>query len=209
MSKKQKITELILDSDLSFEEIVVQSGAKASYVKSVFTQLNLNWEERDAEGIELKTIIVKEEDIEEIAEEDIPEDAEILENPSIVEVVVAENGEEDESVDEQAVEEASEQMEEESSEESSDESDDEGEENQIDEEFIKEVEKAYKGACRNYRNIAARMLKTILDDLKSEKPGQYQDRLNRMRKMHVRTILQKRLFSDVIEIADKYAKLIK
>ena len=100
-------------------------------------------------------------------------------------------------------------MEEESSEESSDESDDEGEENQIDEEFIKEVEKAYKGACRNYRNIAARMLKTILDDLKSEKPGQYQDRLNRMRKMHVRTILQKRLFSDVIEIADKYAKLIK
>lgn len=208
MSKKQKITELILDSDLSFEEIVVQSGAKASYVKSIFTQLDLDWEERDAEGVKLKTIIVKEEDIEEVPEEDIPEDAEMLEDPSIVEVVVAENGEEDESVDEQAAEEDSEQMEEESSEESSDESDDEGEENQIDEEFIKEVEKSYIEACRSYRNIEARILKTVLDDLKSQTVGRLKAQVLRMRKMHVRTRTQKRLFAKTVEVTDKYFKIV-
>lgn len=81
MSKKEIINKLI-EEGKSFEEIVVQSGAKQSYVKSCFTKLGKDWEDADDPTVELKVEIV------EVAEEDIPEGAEVLEEGlEIVEVV--------------------------------------------------------------------------------------------------------------------------
>lgn len=174
MSKKDKLIDMIENTDKSFEELVVESGYKASYVKKVFSELDLEWEDRDAEGVKLKTIIVKE-------EEDIEEIAEVEEQQPVSEEL------EDEQDDTPVVEEDN---------------------KEIDEEFIKEVEEKYVDACRRYRSIAARIFKTILDDLKSDDPGQYQERINRLRKMHIRTILQKRLFADAVKVADKYNKIV-
>ena len=79
MSKKEIINKMI-EEGKSFEEIVVESGAAQSYVKSCFTKVGKDWEDYDAEGIELKTVIIKEGiETEEVADEDIPEDAEVLE----------------------------------------------------------------------------------------------------------------------------------
>ena len=72
MSKKEIINKLIEEGN-SFEEIVVQSGAKQSYVKSCFTKLGKNWEDADDPTVELKVEIV------EVAEEEIPEEAEVME----------------------------------------------------------------------------------------------------------------------------------
>lgn len=72
MSKKEIINKLIEEGN-SFEEIVVQSGAKQSYVKSCFTKLGKNWEDADDPAVELKVEIV------EVAEEEIPEEAEVME----------------------------------------------------------------------------------------------------------------------------------
>ena len=84
MSKKEIINKLI-EEGKSFEEIVVQSGAKQSYVKSCFTKLGKDWEDADDPTVELKVEIV------EVAEEDIPEGAEVLEEGlEIVEVEVIE-----------------------------------------------------------------------------------------------------------------------
>ena len=58
MSKKQAIIDGINNGD-SFEEIVLASGAKSSYVKKVFTEQGVEWEKSDDPKIELKTIAVE------------------------------------------------------------------------------------------------------------------------------------------------------
>ena len=175
MSKKEKIEDLIKNTDKSFEEIVVESEAKASYVKSIFTQLDLKWEDRDAEGIKLKTIIVEEDtEIEEVSDEDIPEDAEVIEEG--VEII-----EEDTEIKEP-----------------------------VDcSELIKKTEEAYTAAYRSYKSIEARILKTVLDDLKADSLGSNEGMIRRMLKMHVRSMLQKRMFAKTAEITDEYFELIK
>ena len=166
MSKKEIINKMI-EEGKSFEEIVVESGAAQSYVKSCFTKVGKDWEDYDAEGIELKTVIIKEGiETEEVADEDIPEDAEVLEEGIEIEEVECS-------------------------------------------ELIKKTEEAYAKACKAYKSIEARILKTVLDDLKSENLGKNQAMIRRTLKMHVRSMLQKRMFAKTVEITEEYFALIK
>ena len=76
MNKKEKIAKLI-EEGKSFEEVVIESGSKASYVKSQYTQLGLNWEDSDDPEVELKTIVVEtvvEEEVVETVEAEVKEE---------------------------------------------------------------------------------------------------------------------------------------
>lgn len=165
MSKKEIINKMI-EEGKSFEEIVVKSEAAESYVKSCFTKLGKNWEDADDPDVELKVEIV------EVAEEDIPEDAVVLEEGL-------------EIIEEPA-------------------------EEPVDcSELIKKTEEAYTKAYKSFKNIEARILKTVLDDLKSGRLGKNEVMIRRSLKMHVRSMLQKRMFSNVVAITDEYFELIK
>ena len=167
MSKKQIIDKLI-EEGKSFEEIVIESGAAESYVKSCFTKLGKNWEDADDPNVELVLDIV------EVDEDDIPEDAIVLEEGlEIFEV----DEDEDEPVDCS--------------------------------ELIKKTEEAYKKACKSYKSIEARILKTVLSDLQSDTLGKNETMIRRLLKMHVRSMLQKRMFIDAVKITDEYFELIK
>ena len=85
MNKKEKIAKLI-EEGKSFEEVVVGSGSKASYVKSQYTQLGLNWEDSDDPEVELKTIVVEAV----VEEEEVVEtvEAEVKEEEVIDEIIV-------------------------------------------------------------------------------------------------------------------------
>lgn len=67
MSKKQIIIDGINDGK-SFESIVLESDAKESYVKKIFTEQGIDWEDSDDPEVELKTIIVEVEDEKESVE---------------------------------------------------------------------------------------------------------------------------------------------
>jgi hypothetical protein len=79
MSKKEIINKMI-EEGKSFEEIVVESGAKQSYVKSCFTKLGKDWEDSDDPTVELVTQIVEIEE-EEVVEEaiEVADDVQVLE----------------------------------------------------------------------------------------------------------------------------------
>jgi len=157
MSKKEIINKLI-EEGKSFEEIVIQSGAKQSYVKSCFTKLGKDWEDADDPNVELKVEIVEvEEPAEEPAEEPVEEPKEPVDCS----------------------------------------------------ELIKKTEEAYTKAYKSFKNIEARILKTVLDDLKSGRLGKNEVMIRRSLKMHVRSMLQKRMFSNVVAITDEYFELIK
>jgi len=88
MNKKEKIVKLI-EEGKSFEEVVVESGSKASYVKSQYTQLGLNWEDSDDPSVELKTIVVETvvETVEaEVKEEEVHDDVIVPLTEDIAEV---------------------------------------------------------------------------------------------------------------------------
>jgi hypothetical protein len=82
MSKKEIINKMI-EEGKSFEEIVVESGAKQSYVKSCFTKLGKDWEDSDDPNVELVTQIaeIEEEVVEEVVEEaiEVADDVQVLE----------------------------------------------------------------------------------------------------------------------------------
>ena len=170
MSKKEIINKLIQEGK-SFEEIVIQSGAKQSYVKSCFTKLGKDWEDADDPNAELRVEIV------EVSEEDIPEDAVVLEEGLEIVEEPVEVEEPKEPVDCS--------------------------------ELIKKTEEAYTKAYKSYKNIEARILKTVLEDLKSDRAGNNQGMVRRMLNMHVRSMLQKRMFANVVSITDEYFELIK
>ena len=114
---KKEIIQSLINAGASFDEIVAQEVAKESYVKTMFTQNGLSYEEKteeekpadkvevdsaevvdtvpdvsEEEPVEQVMTVgeeviegVTEEDIVEVAVEDIPEDAEIKEEPLVIE----------------------------------------------------------------------------------------------------------------------------
>jgi hypothetical protein len=180
MSKKEKIIALIEDESKSFEEIVVESGAKASYVKSIFTQLDKNWEDRDDPAVELKTEIVETEELEilEVADEDIPEDAEVLEQG--IEIVEVEETPADPTVFDEDVD-----------------------------MFLKQVRSAQLVDARKRRQLPSQVRKLIITDLMTEKPGRNEIIIRRICKRSIRTKQQKYILKDLIKDVEKYLKIVK
>ena len=179
MSKKEKIIALIEDESKSFEEIVVESGAKASYVKSIFTQLDLQWEDRDDPTVELKTEIVEVEELEilEVADEDIPEDAEVLEQG--IEIVEVETPVDPTVLDEDV------------------------------DMFLKQVRSAQLVDARKRRQLPSQLRKLIITDLMAEKPGRNETIIRRICKRSIRTKQQKYILKDLIKDVEKYLKIVK
>lgn len=180
MSKKEKIIALIKDESKSFEEIVVESGAKASYVKSIFTQLDLQWEDRDDPAVELKTEIVEIEELEilEVADEDIPEDAEVLEQG--IEIVEVEETPVDPTVLDEDVD-----------------------------MFLKQVRSAQLVDARKRRQLPSQLRKLIITDLMAEKPGRNEIIIRRIYSRSIRTKQQKYILRDLVKDVEKYLEIVK
>ena len=79
MTKKEIINKMI-EEGKSFEEIVIESKAAQSYVKTCLTKAGKNWEDSDDPTVELKTTIEETKN-----EESIPETEERDEKPEIQE----------------------------------------------------------------------------------------------------------------------------